>query len=339
MKRFSCVLLLLMCTGMMSAPSFAGVVAFGDSLVDVGNVAAAGAFPYPDSPYFEGQFSNGPTWVQTFANELGLEPTQPSLVGGSNYGFAGATAAPNPSASVPSVADQVTQYLGMNSVSIGTDYHLFWAGGNDAIQGIASLQPTELLSGMPLIAETAAGSLVSSVQQLIDAGATKIVVSNLSNLGDLPLAQASGPLAASIFELYAQSFNDALESGLSQLEQSASTPITRLDQIALYAKIEEDPSAFGLQNLEDPALDIDLNPLSPGFGDPVLPYSVDENPNEFFWFDSVHPTAATHQIVGKAAAAAAVPEPTSQVVWLMLIVSCFLFRYIKLAGNSYLHGR
>ena len=106
-------------------------------------------------------------------------------------------------------------------------------------------------------------------------------------------------------------------------------PIARLDQIALYAAIENDPGSFGLTNLDDPALAIDLDPSSPGFGNPVLPFSTVDNPNEHFWFDSVHPTAATHEIVGTAAANV-VPEPTSSAVWLLFvsigIVRCKLAR-------------
>ena len=65
-------------SGAAAAP-YTSIYAFGDSLSDVGNVflATAGtpaAQPLP--PYADGQFSNGPVWVQTLAAGLGIAPLQ-----------------------------------------------------------------------------------------------------------------------------------------------------------------------------------------------------------------------------------------------------------------------
>ena len=64
---------------------------FGDSLSDVGNVYLATNGIEPASPYVDGQFSNGPVWVQDLAARLGLPALTPSLAGGSDYAFGGAT--------------------------------------------------------------------------------------------------------------------------------------------------------------------------------------------------------------------------------------------------------
>ena len=44
------------------------LIVFGDSLSDNGNLYAAAGVPGP--PYFEGRFSNGPTWVEVLAERL-----------------------------------------------------------------------------------------------------------------------------------------------------------------------------------------------------------------------------------------------------------------------------
>ena len=54
------------------------IYAFGDSLSDVGNIYAASGGVIPGPPYVNGQFSNGPVWVQDLASSLGLAPPRPA---------------------------------------------------------------------------------------------------------------------------------------------------------------------------------------------------------------------------------------------------------------------
>ena len=72
------------------ASSFDAIYAFGDSLSDVGNIFTASGGVAPAAPYANGQFSNGPVWVQDLAAGLGLAPLKPSLLGGTDYAFGGA---------------------------------------------------------------------------------------------------------------------------------------------------------------------------------------------------------------------------------------------------------
>src|ERR1700729_2911985 len=73
------------------AANFSAEYVFGDSLSDVGNVYLATGKTKPASPYVNGQFSNGPVWVQDLAARLGLPALTPSLAGGSDYAFGHAT--------------------------------------------------------------------------------------------------------------------------------------------------------------------------------------------------------------------------------------------------------
>jgi len=48
----------------VAAPVYSAFYVFGDSLSDVGNVYAASGGAEPASPYYAGEFSNGPIWAQ-----------------------------------------------------------------------------------------------------------------------------------------------------------------------------------------------------------------------------------------------------------------------------------
>src|SRR4051812_17171996 len=82
-------------------PPFSKVYVFGDSNVDNGNVFIATSFPGddiptfpPSPPYDMGRFSNGPLWVEVMADRLGLPNPAPSLAGGTDYAWGGATTGP-----------------------------------------------------------------------------------------------------------------------------------------------------------------------------------------------------------------------------------------------------
>jgi phospholipase/lecithinase/hemolysin len=68
--------------GQALAGPYSAIYSFGDSLSDVGNVFIATGGTEPASPYVNGQFSNGPVWVQDLAAMLGLSPLNPSMAPG-----------------------------------------------------------------------------------------------------------------------------------------------------------------------------------------------------------------------------------------------------------------
>src|SRR5690242_7531767 len=72
------------------AEPFTGIVAFGDSLSDAGNVFIATNGQLPAPPYFNGHFSNGPTWVEDLSQALGLGTLRPSLAGGTDFAYGSA---------------------------------------------------------------------------------------------------------------------------------------------------------------------------------------------------------------------------------------------------------
>jgi phospholipase/lecithinase/hemolysin len=91
-----------------------------------------------------------------------------------------------------------------------------------------------------------------------------------------------------------------------------------LDAFGLFKDVIANPNEFGLSNVTDAALDLAL--IGPPF---AQPYPVVDDPENYLFWDYVHPTTVGHQIIGDAAFdalaenATQVPEPPS--VALMII--------------------
>jgi phospholipase/lecithinase/hemolysin len=101
--------------GQAFAGPYSAIYSFGDSLSDVGNVFIATGGAEPASPYVNGQFSNGPVWVQDLAAMLGLSPLKPSMApgGGNDFAWGGATAGAG-NTMVPNIVQQVGLFLNAN---------------------------------------------------------------------------------------------------------------------------------------------------------------------------------------------------------------------------------
>ncbi len=74
--------------------AYTTLFAFGDSLSDAGNDWIVELHMDPVSPYYQGHFSNGLTWVEDLSNTLGLGTLKPSLAGGNDFAFGGAETGP-----------------------------------------------------------------------------------------------------------------------------------------------------------------------------------------------------------------------------------------------------
>src|SRR6476619_2864185 len=107
------------------AASYTSLVVLGDSLSDNGNNALAGLYDpaqvvtgntyVPSSTYAPAMtYTNGPVWATYFASLLGV-PILPSLAGGTDFAFGGATTGTSgsgPGGFPYSLLTQTAQYLG-----------------------------------------------------------------------------------------------------------------------------------------------------------------------------------------------------------------------------------
>jgi phospholipase/lecithinase/hemolysin len=285
------------------------LVIFGDSLVDTGNLSLATGetLPNPAVYYYQGlfgRFSGGPIWVDTLARNLGEPAVVPSLAGGLDYGFGGATvASPYGTPGIPSVAEQVGQYLTGAGLADNTghtpaanDVFAFWAGANDFFDTLASAPQLVNPIQLPGLAATTADTLVSSLGTLNVYGAKNFLVNNLPPLGETPFIQSfQSPELDALANLWTSAFNSELSTDLSQFQSShAGTTVVAVDINSLFQQATGPNDPYGFVNTTNA-----VGPLIPG----VAEISAITAPNyqNYLFFDGVHPSAKAHQLIGQLA--------------------------------------
>jgi phospholipase/lecithinase/hemolysin len=271
------------------------LVVFGDSLSDTGNAALATGGALPNSAlYYQGRFSSGPIWVDTLAKYLGEPAVRPSLAGGLDYAFGGATVAyqdqPPPFNAFPRVSQQVGQYLAGHTPA-ANDLFVVWGGANDFIESFAS--PTGPIS--PILS---ADTLATSLGTLANAGARQFVVPNLPPLGETPFIGGLGvPGLSAAADQWTTLFDSELASDVGNFKVGhPGATVASVDVAGLFQHVTQPGNPFGFVNTTNA-----VGPLVPGG---VFLQAVTANdPQDYLFFDGVHPTSKAHQLVGLEAAA------------------------------------
>lgn len=240
---------------------------FGDSLSDVGVVfrATGGQYP-PNPPYFEGRYSNGQVWVEHLAAQLAVSPDR-----NTNFACGGATTGTSSLNGIPGLGGQVQNFVKANQTLNPNGLYVVWAGANDYLYGASN--PATVLE-----------NLSQAVAAIANKGAKKILVANLPDLGQLP-ATRTNPNAGALSSL-TKTHNLGLSDTLNRLSQKLQpdTTIIQLDAYALYQEAIENPAKFGFTNVTSACLD-----------------GACSQPNQFLFWDGIHPTTAAHRILGERA--------------------------------------
>jgi phospholipase/lecithinase/hemolysin len=317
----------------VQAAPVSAVYAFGDSLSDAGNVylATSGAEPAP--PYYQGHFSNGPTWVEDLASQLGLAPLKPSLAGGNDYAFGGAvtgSSVPGVSAAVPNITQQVAQYIaasGGPGHASPTALYTVWIGANDTFQAVADvaasiITPTMAASDLAAAAEVEATALDALAK---DGGKTFLVplvpaLGLTPNLNTTPLANLGTALAAG--------YNADLASDLATVAASDNVKIDTVDTFSLLENAVADPAAYGYTNATAPCY---VGPFTGGG-------STCNNPDQYLFWDGLHPTQTGHLLIAEEALVA-VPEPASLPILIGAFGSLMLLFALRACSKIIAPGR
>jgi len=226
------------------------VVSFGDSLSDVGTYAST----TPVSGFTRGRYTTNPgeVWTQKIAEYYGGTLTPAALGGygtplvasstGLGYaqggarvqnpigeGHASTSQADDALATTVPVTTQVQNYLTAHGSFNSGQLILINGGANDIfIQATAlvTLIEADISGGMTSDAAVAKETLTTlvpaaitlgqEVGTILASGATHVVVSNVPDIGQTPLALATTPLGQTVLSAITQTFNATLKTTLSE---------------------------------------------------------------------------------------------------------------------------
>ncbi|WP_094678049.1 SGNH/GDSL hydrolase family protein [Hydrocoleum sp. CS-953] len=257
---------------------FSNIYVFGDSLSDTGNAfALTGGLLPPSPPYFQGRFSNGPVWVESLAPQLELT-FNPNF----NFAFAGATTGiintTNnllPEGSPPlliGLQTQIDEFIAETPATDPDALYVVWAGGNDYLRG----DDPDVQSSV--------GNLSVAVNKLASIGARNFILPNIPDLGAIPLAQTFPPEQQQALTLLTEAHNSALAATSPILEQDPNINIINFDSRTSIDNIIANPGDFGFTNVTDSFL-----------------ASGPNNPDDFLFFDEIHPTDNGHNFIADSA--------------------------------------
>jgi hypothetical protein len=128
----------------------------------------------------------------------------------------------------------------------------------------------------PAAIAEAVGEIVTAVGTLRYLGAEHIVVVNMPDLGVTPEGLASG--MGQLLSEFSQGFNGALQGALGAYYPDA----IEFDVFTAFHEILAAPDVFGLANVTEACLG---------------PTGVCGNPDEYLFWDGVHPTTKGHQVI------------------------------------------
>jgi phospholipase/lecithinase/hemolysin len=276
----------LFCTNAALGGNITGIVSFGDSLTDVGNVYLATSGATPPAPYYQGHYSNGPVWIEYLAHDLGLSAPTPSLAGGSDYAFGGAETGTSGLSflGTPNIGTQIGMYLGAGNVPTATQLFTIWGGANDFL-GAGQTNPA-----IPV------ANIGQEITELASAGAKQFLVGNLPLLGDIPLANSLTQAQRQGLNFLSITFDNMLQTEVGHLSQSLGVRISIMNVAGLFEDAIANPTKYGFTNVTSDAID-----------DGVL-----SGQGYLFW-DQEHPTTVGHQFIANVALAS-IPEPSSLVM-------------------------
>ena len=266
-------------------PQISNLLAFGDSLSDMGN-AKDSILNVPDvPPYWQGRFSNGPVWIEFVSEAYGVTTTVGSLSEqGDNRAFGGSQTGQGFSyILLPNVGTQISNYLANVQSNIASDEVVsLWAGGNDFLYGTAN-------------SDTIVANMESHIRQLEAAGAREFIIPNLPPLEKTPEILSRSQSQQNSIASEVVSYNNKLANLIINLRAELSITVHYIDAWSLFNDIVDNSLALGITNTQDSACSgaSTLLPLPICNSDST----VAQNPDEYLFFDKAHPTRVMHEFI------------------------------------------
>ncbi|MEL7149448.1 MAG: SGNH/GDSL hydrolase family protein [Pseudomonadota bacterium] len=273
-KLFTAAAVMLTVSATHVQASTAQILAFGDSLLDSGNLDLALKFSggtginglpvtpgTPPRTYPAGQFTDGNTWT----TQLGLLP---SLAGGTNFGYGGATSVENGDF-IPDLKVQIEDFRDSGLEVDGHTTATIWAGGND----FRAFDPNWTRKEINDAVRTVTKTIAKSARNLNRSGVSSIIVLGLPEVAQLPES--------------VRNYNQQLMRITDRLDRKlADTNIRFFDTNSLFQEI-----------LIEAALDPNRNLAAV----PCIynPTDCAENPLNYVFYDEIHPSEWVHSILAE----------------------------------------
>ncbi len=316
-----------------SAPQVTRVISFGDSLSDVGtyNPTTADTDPSNDSPGgFIFSTKPGLTWNSHVAIHFGqtLSPNRQVRfgvvgnggaileLGGLAYGEGGSRieedapdggvvmqpipnvgTVPVQLATSRAIKTQIDDYLTEHGNAIDAQTLVLIQGGANDLFGFLRQVAVDnsLAANAPAVVAATATAMVTQISRLRSAGATRIIYSNLPDLGLTPQFRTTG--LAGLATQISAGYNAAVANALN------GTGVHIFDTSAFMQGVIDDPAAFGFANATTPACTSLTNPADPTslssllcFPTTVVAPGADIT---YLFADGVHPTTSAHSLWGQ----------------------------------------
>ncbi|MGH9203394.1 MAG: SGNH/GDSL hydrolase family protein, partial [Vicinamibacterales bacterium] len=286
----SCLIAGLAVAGSPTAAVTGSIAVFGTSLSDPGNAYtltggtnappsySVDAFLIPDRPYDRGghHFTNGATWVEQYAQSVGLAASvQPAFVGQSstatNFAVGGARARDD--GRNVNLATQVGAFLQQaDGVAAPERLYVIEMGSNDVRDALVVFAGG---GNGAAVLQAALTSIAQQISVLYAAGARRFLIWNVPNLALTPAIRqldAINPGAAQLATALTIAFNTGLNAVLSQLSALPGIDIRRLDAFQTLNDIVAQPAGFGLSNVTAAC-------IMPG----TAPFTCDDPDQFLFW--------------------------------------------------------
>jgi phospholipase/lecithinase/hemolysin len=266
------------------AGPYNGVVVYGDSLSDNGNLF--NAIGYPPPPYYNGRFSNGIVAVEYLAQNLNV-PLTDLAWGGATTGIGdiadggtqtklGLLGLPGMTTTFLATVGNITPDMAANSLFMA------WGGPDDFTSDGLSM----------MTADRGVANLLNIVAGLKGVGVQHILVPGMPDLGLTPFYRDHG--LGTIGSQLSAYFDSKLIGGLQ------GSGAIYFDTYSLLDDIVAHPAKYGFTNVTDPCFD---------------GVNICADPNDYLFWDDSHPTTYAHSLLGAYFTEVATPEPASAVMF------------------------
>jgi outer membrane lipase/esterase len=266
------------------------IITFGDSLSDNGNLFATTG--QPPAPYNK-RFTNGIVWTEILSGGAQNSFFQGTGVGGNtNLAFGGSRTdnAANLNGPIPSIPTEIITFFAVGGKIGPNDLVTLQGGPNNIFQYFTIAGPGATVPGITTTSVSAANDLSASATQLTAAGARRILVGNIPDIGATPSFNGS-PTTSGAATLATNIYNAQLDANIRAL--AAANPGTnyiQMDWNALFRAVNANAAAFGYTNTTSACIST-----------PACVTGSKAIQNQFVFWDGVHPTQTGHIILAQYA--------------------------------------